>query len=226
MAAMALQTRVREGVDELVAQLGDAGTGVEICRAIELEANLRRAQYAMVACMARDDFSLGLAEHGELTARGRRLKTMLNVRVHEHEVDGEGRARIYTVVDVADLRQPVALQFSYTCAPAKEGQTTWNVIYFVSVSYSHGPARKLLVLRVRNAPQCYPSPDGSDKKRVFVSGARLEKLTKVLRLGLQPPEVLQLLLAFDLFDEEWDVANTILDAMDDEEDGSDAGSEQ
>jgi hypothetical protein len=62
---------------------------------------------------------------------------------------------------------------------------------------------------VRNAPQCYPSPDGSDDKRVFVSGARLEKLTKVLRLGLQPPEVLQLLLAFDLFDEEWDVANTI-----------------
>lgn len=218
-AELALRARVRDGVSALLAQLGDAATEVEICRAIELEAILQRARFAMVACMARDDFSLGLAEHGELTPRGKRLKSMLSVRVHEHEVDGDGRARIYTVVDVAGLRQPVALQFCYTCAPAKKPTSSWNVIYFVSVSYSHGPARKLVVLRVRNAPQCYPSPDGSDDKRVFVSGARLEKLSTVLRLGLQPPEVLQLLLAFDLFDEEWDVANTILDAMEGEGDG-------
>lgn len=214
---MALSAVARERVRDLVAELGDAGSAIDVCRAIEHESGLLRAELAMLACVARDDYELGFSRQGDLTPRGRRLKAMIQVRVHEHEADGDGRVHMRSVVDLNGLSVPVALRFHYACVPDKKRGAAWNIVYFVAVSYSHGPARKLVVLRVK-ARQSYPCPSGSDDKRVFISGARLERLGRVLRLGLQPPEVLQLLLAFDHFDEEWDVANVVLEAMEAEMD--------
>jgi hypothetical protein len=224
MAAMIpLRDQVRSGLQELVSRLREAGTEVEVCRCVELEAILLRAEHAMIASLVRDDFDLGLASLGELSKLGRRLEQMLRVRVAEQEVDGEGSVRMLTVVELQGLRQPVTLRFHYSCAPDKK-RRSWSVIYFVTVSYSHGPARKLIVLRAK-ARECFPAADGSDDKRVLISGARLQRLARVLRLGLSPEAVLQLLLSFDLFDEEWDVANTVLDAMEAEMEGGDDGAD-
>lgn len=210
--AVALRDVARERVAALVSDLAEYGSELDVCRAIELEAGLLRAEHAMRACMIRDDYELGLAKLGELTPKGQRLARMVKVRAYEHAADGEGRVRIHTVVDLVGLREPVALYFTYICAPNKKCNQSWNILFVISVSYSHGPARKLVVLRVK-ARQCFPCPDGSDDKRVFISGARLERLGRVIRLGLQSQEVLQLLIAFDHFDEEWDCANIIMDAV-------------
>ncbi|KAG8471064.1 hypothetical protein KFE25_009485 [Diacronema lutheri] len=208
---MALRDLAREGVRELVVRLGDAGSEIDVCRAVELEAGLLRAEYVMLASMMRDDYELGIARAGELTARGRRLRDMVRVRVHEHEADGEGRVYMRTLVDLHGLRAPITLHFHYTCASDKR-RSAWAVTFFVAVSHSHGPALKLIVLRVK-ARQSYPCPDGTDSKRVLVSDARLQRLGRDMKLGLQPAEVLQLLLAFDFFDEEWDVANAVIEAL-------------
>ncbi|KAJ1628988.1 hypothetical protein T492DRAFT_1014023 [Pavlovales sp. CCMP2436] len=215
-----LSQAARSGVRELVARMGEEGTELEICRAVETEAQLLRAEHAMVAAMARDDLELGLGKFGVLTARGRRLRDMVRVRVHEDQESGDGKTHRRVIVDLEGLRVPVALHFQFSCSPDPK-RKSWSVIYFVALAVSHGPARKLVVMRVK-ARQCYPCPENSDDTRVVISGARLERLSRLLKLGLDPREVLMLVMAFDHFDEQWDVANVVLDAADADDGDEDA----
>lgn len=208
-----VSAQLRSDLRRLVRARVDEEEPSEILRMIELHARCLRVEHAFYRTVKSDPFALGLAsKRRTLTARGRALRRMVRV-VSVDSVEQEDHIVEQNAVVQLRLAAPLTLRFHFRCAPATGSRAgRWRVLYKVSFSRNHQRAYPVLVARVK-ARTWHPTPDG-DEIRVRTKDSTLASLARELEVvGFGVAETLLFLLMFDLYDEEWDLANAVCDVL-------------